>query len=373
MKLLFAGDYNLQDFKYVRFSEELNRLISENDLRLINLEGPLYSSEISIMKKGPSVCNPVGTMDFLVSNGFNLFALANNHIMDYGSEGLSNTIDVLEKSGKGYFGAGKCVKEAYMSYDYENVSIINGCQAEFGVLKSGIDGFGYAWINSPMIDKMIIEKKRQNKIVIVYAHSGLEGVFGPLPEWRERYRALIDIGADMVVAAHPHTIQGIEEYKGKKIYYSLGNFCFDSSDDFSSKWNNGMIVTFDTLTMRSQYHLVRFEKGILRVVDDESAILMEKPQSLIDNPKLYKSYIKRLVDVFWEKYYKNYYLSAMPVCGKDVFDKIVSVILGRKFDRRVDETFLLHNIQIESHRWCVERYLYFRNMNVNGLIEENNE
>ena len=81
-------------------------------------------------------------------------------------------------------------------------------------------------------------------MLIVQVHAGVELLDVPIPEWRAKYRQLIDLGADVVIAHHPHVMQGIEEYKGKLICYSLGNFYFDYPSNHP-QWNTGAMLTLD--------------------------------------------------------------------------------------------------------------------------------
>lgn len=78
-----------------------------------------------------------------------------------------------------------------------------------------------------------------------HAHAGIEEIDAPLPEWREKYKFFIDCGADCVIGTHPHVPQGWEEYKGKPIFYSLGDFYFDFLTGQHPYWSKNLVVLME--------------------------------------------------------------------------------------------------------------------------------
>jgi hypothetical protein len=131
-------------------------------------------------------------------------------------------------------GAGPDSRQAYEPFVKEikgvRVGMINAGEAQFGVLDHfrGEDQAGYAWINHERIDKAVIALRACCDFVLVFSHAGLENYPIPQKEWRHRYRHLCDLGADAVIGTHPHVPQGFEEHNQSLIFYSLGNFYFDS-------------------------------------------------------------------------------------------------------------------------------------------------
>ena len=93
------------------------------------------------------------------------------------------------------------------------------------------EGLGCAYINDLRVNHDIMEAKKTVDYLFVLPHDGIEYIDVPLPETIARYRDFIDYGADGVIASHPHCPQGWEEYKGKPIFYSLGNFFFNSKEN----------------------------------------------------------------------------------------------------------------------------------------------
>jgi poly-gamma-glutamate synthesis protein (capsule biosynthesis protein) len=144
-----------------------------------------------------------------------MVSLANNHSLDFGREGLEGTRAYLRSAGVGFFGDPLEPSKKSVVMD------VNG-------LRVALVGFNeFLGVDSVLGTEAEIRALRPaSDYVIVFAHWGEEYV--PAVE-RQRVagRAFIDAGADAVIGAHPHVIQEIEEYKGKSIYYSLGNFIFD--------------------------------------------------------------------------------------------------------------------------------------------------
>lgn len=198
-------------------------------------------------------------VEALVSSGFDAVGMANNHMMDFGPEGLLDTVKVLDKAGIAHTGGGANIVEAHRPAIVEQ----NGVKVAFLSLSSVFlpDSFpakkdkpGIAVVRQrtayqppsrvfespgmPAIvvtwpDKDEFKKMREDirlcrasaDIVVVSWHWGVSGGYGKRVNYQQEMgRAAVDAGADIVVGHHPHSIQGIEVYKGKPIFYSLGNF-----------------------------------------------------------------------------------------------------------------------------------------------------
>jgi len=99
-------------------------------------------------------------------------------------------------------------------------------------------GLGCAYIHDLKVNHLIMEAKQNVDYLVVLPHDGVEFIDVPLPEIIARYRDFVEYGADAVIGTHPHCPQGWEEYQGKPIFYSLGNFFFNSKNDPSYRaWN----------------------------------------------------------------------------------------------------------------------------------------
>jgi hypothetical protein len=215
-------------------SFELAEIIRKADYAVCNFEAPIHGYGLPQPKCGPHLCQRPETLYGLKTQGFDAVLLANNHIMDFGAEGLEETIRAAQAAGLETVGAGATAEEAYAPLIVEmnglRVGVINACEAQFGVLDFFTEGSraGYAWINSPEVDRAVLSLRHSCDFVIVLSHAGLEHYNIPQKEWRVRYKHLCALGADAVIGSHPHVPQGYETHGDSLIFYSLGNFYFDS-------------------------------------------------------------------------------------------------------------------------------------------------
>lgn len=385
MKLTFFGDTILQENDTIAFSKEFLKLVKQSDFNILNFEGTLKdSSSLPISKIGPNLYNSDKSIEILKENFFNVFVLSNNHIVDFGSPGFKKTLKELDKNGIYYCGAGLDYDSAYkpliLNKEGEKVAIINCCHAEFGVYKDKNIPLncGYAWINNKQIEENIVKCKKDGCFVIVVAHAGVEFIPLPLPEWREKYKSFIVFGADLVIGGHPHIVQGKEIYKNKPIYYSLGNFLFSRKDKKEDvDWNVGLIVSLDTKTGECAENFSLLKDSKISIQNSESIknIFLERSQILCDDSLYYKK-IDVILENLWNNTYKPLYdaVSNFINCRNGLFKNLLKFfakkyIFKSKFQKDLNEVLLLHNIQIESHRYAVERYLYRKNCEVNGLLE----
>jgi poly-gamma-glutamate synthesis protein (capsule biosynthesis protein) len=219
MKILsFLGDIYLDKEYGIDF---------ELDEYIFNLEYPISSrgtpakDKINLIQSKSYIQETFGKYPIAVN-------LANNHIMDYGEEAFDDTIKFLEENSIKYFGAGN-----------KTNNFNNPCILEFG--KKTIALFGYSCETtsavfgdesnngSAFLDLEIIKTDLDNcdaDFKIVQLHWGMEEI--PYPTYKDTQKAhqIIDFGADMIIGHHAHIIQPVEEYKGKKIFYGIGNCIF---------------------------------------------------------------------------------------------------------------------------------------------------
>lgn len=381
MKLLFCGDIVI-DSNEISISKDLNNFLNEFDYRICNFEGPIiYENSNKILKSGPHVNNNLSSINFLKSLNFNYAALANNHIFDYGYSSLEYTIKELERNNIKVFGAGLTFYNAYepliINNKKEKICIINACQAEFGVLKEKKQlksQSGYAWINSPLIKKIIQENLIKCDKVILFIHAGMENQIIPLPEWKQIYHGFADLIQDkgIIVATHPHIVQGYEIYNKTPIYYSMGNFSFYKEEKKNSiEWNRSLIVAYDTQKNETIGVPVSIKNMTLDFDNSESFKEDIKNRcEIIQNDIRLQSLADEIAINSWNDFYKSYYElintnKLLNNCSLlDLINELLKRIIRKVFRKKentknsIDEIMLLHNIQIESHRWCVERYLY---------------
>lgn len=256
MKLFFAGDFcSKPSSSGISISDDLKALISSCDINVLNFEVPLRpdnSDKFHHARERFYQHDDVPA--FLSGIGFNLFSLANNHAFDWGDDGYLKTKEAL---GDNAFGSGT-YDEAYRVKVIENKGVkIGFLGCTFASYRGVFDdvlrhnGLGCAYINDLRMNHAIIDARKKVDFLFVLPHDGIEYIDVPLPETMARYRDFIDYGADGVIATHPHCPQGWEEYKGKPIFYSLGNFLFNSKDGYDYRalnrphWYEGLCVVMD--------------------------------------------------------------------------------------------------------------------------------
>lgn len=234
VKIFVAGDIvNYHNESGLLCTDTLSSLIQDSDYSVCNFEAPITGYGKKERKCGPHLNQSAITVHGLKQQGFDLLLLANNHILDYGTDGLTGTMNLAKEHGLDTTGAGLSKSEAYSPLIKNikglRIGIINACEAQFGVIShfEKANTAGYAWINHTLIDKNVLHLRNQCDFVLVFVHAGLENYNIPQIEWRDRYRHLCDLGADIVIGTHPHVPQGYECHNGSLIFYSLGNFYFD--------------------------------------------------------------------------------------------------------------------------------------------------
>ena len=197
------------DFNY--FFENVKSVFEADDLTIVNFEGTLTDSTTREDKQFAFKADK--SYAEILTDGFVEAAnLANNHSKDYGEQSYNDTMDALDEAGITNFG-------------YDRVAIKKVKGIKVGLVGTYVlaDGLGV----KDSMEKNIQDLKDEGaQVIIASFHWGEEKAEYPNEVRVELAHAAIDAGADLVLGHHPHVLQGIEQYKGKNIVYSLGNFCF---------------------------------------------------------------------------------------------------------------------------------------------------
>ena len=348
-------------------SNELSKIIIEADYSVCNFEAPVDGCG---QPRPNNPGNPINqrkeTIDGLKSQGFNLLLLANNHMMDYGADALTATLEKARKNGLETLGAGlnsdTIYKHLIKNINGLKLGMINACEAQFGVhdyYKNKKEP-SYAWINHHFIDQAILDLRKKCDFIIIFSHAGLEYYPVPQKEWRERYKHLCDLGADLVIGSHPHVPQGFERHKGSLIFYSLGNFLFhsksrkDQRDQSFALWlelekNNPVSFTpVYHFTKDRRVHLAPPEKTI--DIEELSSLLRDSYFELHDKMSIetYNSLRRKLLLC----------LMPIPFDGniKSTFSRIKAKIIGRS-KKIKKEPLLLHMLRNESYHFAMKHAL----------------
>lgn len=260
-KLSFVGDIVLGDYKgasgatfnakfaevkdYAYFSRGVREVLSSDDLTIGNMEGVLSDKNLkNAFEKPFSFKGQSGYTKILEIASIEALNVANNHSRDYGKQGFIDTVENLIAASRAVFGEG-------IVHIYE----VN--DVKFGL--AGHRGWNPA-IKSQVKKEIDQLKKDGADVVILTFHWGEERQHYPNATQRDIAHFAIDSGADMVVGHHPHVLQGVEEYKGKKIVYSLGNFIYGGAKNPNDK--DSMIYQSEFLQISSHAQAVELAKQI---------------------------------------------------------------------------------------------------------------
>lgn len=239
--ILFVGDLmfdrSIRQFAKRRGNdfifEEIRPILQNNDLVVANLEGPITDNEsLSVGTEAGEKGHFSFTFDkslagTLAKNMIKLVDIGNNHILNFKESGLVQTEKYLKEAGVDCFGNPKNEGKNRIIKEIDKIKVGFISYNQFG-------GNAEGSING------IKELRNKADVLVVYAHWGKEYEKTPSDNIKKLAYSFVDSGADLVIGSHPHVIQNAEEYKGKKIYYSLGNFIFDQY--FSTETQKGLAV-----------------------------------------------------------------------------------------------------------------------------------
>ena len=243
--LLFSGDFaplvKREEITDKHFAD-LQSLFQNIDSHITNLESPLTNAGKLIEKTGPAIKSIPEAVNLLKQAKVNIACMANNHIFDYGEEGLFDTMEVCQKNGIETLGIvnGSAQGEGYLvkTIKGKKIGFVNVCEHEFSVRDEGLPGAkGYDPVDAFY---MLNGLKQKTDYVIVVYHGGNEYYPLPSPALRKTFQYLVDIGADAVIGHHTHVMSGYEYYNNKPLVYSLGNFFFPEKDEHP-RWYEGLL------------------------------------------------------------------------------------------------------------------------------------
>lgn len=204
----------LQDYSY--FFKNVYDIFSADDMTIVNLEGTLTRAQERRDDQEFCISGDPEFINILTAGSVEAVSMGNNHRLDYFQQGTDDTVKVLEEAGIPY---------AYDQYTgiYETPQGIRIGFVSVDVTEEDPNGEKYL--------KEGITGLRETGCDLVFAccHWGIELDYNPNDFQKDLGRKCIDWGADLVIGHHPHVLQGIEEYQGKYILYSLGNFCFGAN------------------------------------------------------------------------------------------------------------------------------------------------
>lgn len=277
LTMLIVGDVFVRRDDPPSVFQYVKSLLREADFTLGNLEGSVADSGIPREKAGAVAWKADARQIAAVETaGFHAMTIANNHMMDYGTEALLETISHLDRLGIKHTGGGRNLAEAHASAIVER----EGCKvALLGYTSVFMDDWAagprspglavmrartsyeaparyfeapgtppiiHTWVvpeHKAQLAEGIDAARKQADIVVCTFHWGVSAGFKKLTEYQvELGRHAIDSGADLVFGHHPHVMQGVEVHRGRPIFYSLGNFTFARHDPTKGHELETMII-----------------------------------------------------------------------------------------------------------------------------------
>ena len=252
------------------FFENVRDIFAADDMTIVNLEGPLTTSEQ--MREGQTYCikGDPAYVHLLTSGSIEAVSFANNHRLDYGEQGSRDTVAALEQEGIIY-----AYDKNVGIYEIPDSAAAHGGERN---LKIGIISVNEVEWGAQVEDliRNNIETLREQDVDLILAccHWGIEKDNYPENYQQVLGRKCIDWGVDLVIGHHPHVLQGIEEYKGRYIIYSLANFCFGANRNPADK---------DTMIFQQTF---TFENG--QKVEDQNARILPCMVSSVTNRNDFK-------------------------------------------------------------------------------------
>lgn len=289
--LVFTGDIGFDRYFYGKWDDE--ELLSKEILDFLhtadhvipNVEGPIAEAAQNTTQSG--VQQLLHTIDpkaikVLKKMNADIWNICNNHIMDAGPYGIESTLKEAKKFGAQTIGAGMNIDEARKPVIINEAGGIGlfGVGYQRACRKADTDKPGcYSWSDLDAIQNTINEIKSKCRWCIVVAHAGEEFTPLPSPYTRERYHKYLEMGADIVVGHHPHVPMNYETVGNKIIFYSLGNFIFDT-DYQRSQFNTelGLIVKLNFTENEFSYEPM----GLKIIRGEEKVVKDDLPRIFVD-------------------------------------------------------------------------------------------
>lgn len=362
IRILLTGDFSPinrieklareQNFSSI-FNDFLD-VFRDNDLNVVDLECPLTLSEAGRLKTGPHQKAHPESIGVLKHAGVQLAAMANNHIMDYGSGGVRETLELCKANGIDTVGIGMSTSEAERPYSLNlkgrRIAILNFADNEF--LSAPDGSYRCNPIDPVRCMEQIRQAREHHEYLLVIVHAGNEFYELPSPRTKALYRSLVDMGADAVVSHHTHAFSGYEKYRSKPIFYGLGNFIYDWPGKINGDWNRGYVVRltisdqidFEVIPLKQGneepgvFHLDRVELDIFQADIERLNRIIADDEKLESRFREYCESVFPMYDAFLEPYFGKY-ITALRKRG--FFPKLLS---KRK------RLLYLNLVRCESHR-----------------------
>jgi poly-gamma-glutamate synthesis protein (capsule biosynthesis protein) len=225
------GAYEVPNYRKTGNEGLVRAKLVDADLAIINLESPTPDNWVFRVHGTPFSGNPE-LLEIFTGAGIDWVGLANNHIYDFGSSGIEDTLRQLPRHGLEFAGAGMDIEEA------REYSVMDAGSSTVALLPC-LSITPIVWVQEdraggmPCDDRQMLPNIRaaseEADIVIVFPHWGVEYRVEPQENQRKFAERWLEEGADIVIGGGTHTVGGMEDFEGKLAFYSIGNFVFDQN------------------------------------------------------------------------------------------------------------------------------------------------
>jgi poly-gamma-glutamate capsule biosynthesis protein CapA/YwtB (metallophosphatase superfamily) len=241
VSMVFAGDIVLDGMPGEDIAQgkdpfsAFSTFFASADIRVANLECVVATTGVAADKNFTFRAHP-RTLDVLKRH-VDAVSNANNHSGDFGRDAFKEMLTLLNQKKIGHFGGGNNLREAHTPLIIERkglrIALLGYDEFMPRSFEADTDAAGIAWSEDEQVISDIKQARLHHKadLVIPFMHWGWENELTAGDRQRQLARTMIDAGADAVIGAHPHVVQDTEQYRGKPIIYSIGNFMMDALDN----------------------------------------------------------------------------------------------------------------------------------------------
>ena len=287
MRITICGDLSISETSAPAFEAgdvaaafgRVTDVFAKSDRILVNLECALTDSEHKIIKKGPNLKGPKSVAATLKKAGVTDCMLSNNHIFDFGVEGLVDTLEQLNAAGLAWTGVGNDYDDSRrdhtMIIDGITVTVVNVCEHEYTYATENRCG-ARPFDEFETMDDIRKAKASADYVIVIY-HGGKEHCRYPSPRLLKACREMVRCGADVVLCQHSHIIGCYEKFEGAHILYGQGNFHFSKYID-TPGWTEGLItnLTIDRDGIDIDFEPVIIHETGIDLTDDETKVRILK-------------------------------------------------------------------------------------------------
>ncbi len=310
-------------------------VFKNSDYVFVNLECAITESEAAIAKYGPNLKAPYETVEVLKQIGTDCVGLSNNHVFDYGKEGIRDTLRALDQNGIQYTGFGNDYEDSRRNFvidkNGEKIALIAVCEHEYSYALENRMG-SRPFDEYDTIEDIRKAKESCDRVIVIY-HGGKEHCRFPSPRLHKLCRAMVRNGADLVLCQHSHCIGCYESYQSGHILYGQGNFHFVQPTNIEG-WFIGLAVNYDTVNNNVEFIP-------LKSLDDGIALAegCEKDKILSDLEERNEALTNGQWKTKWNEYCQTV---------RDLYIGVVSTAFTEGSDEYMDGIFS-HFLDCEAH------------------------